>query len=149
MDKNKVELNSTAMKKQTIILTILLAAIFQLVQSQDLTLNSDAKGSESNSKAIIWKNADIDLGSIEYNKPVVVAFEFTNNSDEPLVIKNVKTSCGCTAANYDNTVIKPGEMSKIEVTYNAKSQGFFSKTIDVTTSLKDESEKLTLKGTVN
>jgi hypothetical protein len=137
------------MKKQTIILTILLATIFQMIQSQDLSLNSSTAGSETNSKSIVWKNTDVDLGTIEYDKPVVVEFEFTNSSEEPLVIKNVKTSCGCTAANYNNTVIKPGEMSKIEVTYNAKSKGFFSKSIDVTTSLKSESERLTLKGMVN
>lgn len=137
------------MKKQIIFLTILLSAVLQLAQSQDLTLNSGTNESKKDSKAIVWKNTDVDLGTIEFNKPVVVAFEFTNSSDEPLVIKNVKTSCGCTAANYTNAVIKPGEMSKIEVTYNAKSKGFFSKTINVTTNLKDGSDLLTLKGTVN
>jgi hypothetical protein len=138
-----------SMKKQTIILTIMLVSLYQLSQSQALSLNSETKSIFTSDEKIVWTSKQIDLGSVEFDKPVVAAFEFTNNGEEPLVIKNVRTSCGCTAANYSNTVIKPGESSKIEVTYNANSKGYFSKTITVTTSLKEENDILTLKGTVN
>lgn len=139
----------TSMKKYTFFLLFFLVAVFYPLKSQDLTMNSVSTGKEMNSKTIVWMNPEVDLGTIEFDKPAVVAFNFKNNSDEPVVIKNVRTSCGCTAANYSNSLVKPGESSKIEVTYNAKSKGFFSKTITVITSLKDEGDILTLKGTVN
>jgi hypothetical protein len=137
------------MKKCNFLPIILLMTAFEVVQSQDLSMNAVTAGKDLNSKTIIWLNPEVDMGTIEFEKPAMVAFNFKNNSDEPVIIKNVRTSCGCTAANYSNTVIKPGESSKIEVTYNAKSKGYFSKTITVNTSLKEENDILTLKGTVN
>jgi len=134
--------------KQIIILTILLTTV-QLIKSQELTMNTSLGSVSANSKTLVWKNQNVDLGKIEFDKPVKVAFEFTNTSNEPLVIKNVKTTCGCTVAKYDNMVVKPGASSKIEVTYNAKSKGFFNKTVEVFTSLNSIGEKITMQGTVN
>ena len=137
------------MKKNLVLFISIMTLITQWSFAQDLTLNTAKASRELNVKTIIWLNPEIDLGSVEFNKPITATFNLKNNSEEAVIIKNVKTSCGCTAANYSNTVIKPGETSKIEVTYNAKTKGYFSKTISVSTSLKEDLDILTLKGTVN
>jgi hypothetical protein len=67
--------------------------------------------------------------------------------NEPIVISNVRTSCGCTVAEYSKKPILPGESSTISVTYNAQKAGVFNKIVSVTMDEKDE-YKLTVKGSV-
>jgi hypothetical protein len=57
-------------------------------------------------------------------------FLFTNTGDAPLVISNVKSSCGCTVPSKPTAPIMPGENGEISVKYNMKS-GPISKTITV------------------
>ncbi len=97
---------------------------------------------------VSWDNTKIDLGAIPQNIPAPVEFTLTNNSDQPMVLVNVKGSCGCTATNYDSSTIEPGATSTIQATYNAKKEGKFTKTVSVTTSLSDTPMKLTLTGEV-
>lgn len=96
-----------------------------------------------------WDAETHDFGDIEKGKPVTYQFTFTNTSKETVLLTNVKPSCGCTAANYTKTPIKPGEKGSVEATYNAAAQGNFHKTITVTTNEKGTSPKvLIIKGSV-
>lgn len=66
-----------------------------------------------------------------------VSFDFvlTNNSDEPLLISNVKASCGCTTPSWTKTPIEPKKSGTITVSYNPSGQhGSFLKSITVHTS---------------
>lgn len=89
-----------------------------------------------------------DFGAIIQGTPQKAIFKLTNNSDQPLILKNVKGSCGCTATSYTTEPVPAGETAEIEATYNAKSLGEFRKTVSVFTSLQDEPYVLTIKGKV-
>ena len=78
-----------------------------------------------------------DFGKIPQGKPVSHEFEFTNTGDAPLVLKNVKASCGCTTPFYPTEPIQPGQKSKIKAVYNAAGVGTFHKSITVTTNIKE------------
>jgi hypothetical protein len=97
--------------------------------------------------AILWKMDVINLGKIPQGKPVEVAFEFSNEGTDPIVIANVATSCGCTIADYSKMPIKAGEKSLIKATYNAAAVGDFNKAITVTLA-DNEVKVLYIKGTV-
>ena len=60
-------------------------------------------------------------------------FEFVNTGDEPLLILNVNTDCGCTAAGYPKEEILPGDTAKISVRYNGRNNptGTFRKQVRV------------------
>ena len=89
-----------------------------------------------------------DFGGLEKGKPATYEFTFTNTSKETIMITNVRPSCGCTAANYTKTAIKPGEKGFVAATYNAASPGAFTKSITVTTSDTSLPKSLTIKGKV-
>ncbi|MGB3184136.1 MAG: DUF1573 domain-containing protein [Cyclobacteriaceae bacterium] len=89
-----------------------------------------------------------DFGAIDKGEPVTADFTFTNEGDEPLVITQVKTSCGCTVSDYPKEAIAPGESGAIRATYNAAKPGTFTKTVKVFTSSSTEPLLLTLKGKV-
>lgn len=58
------------------------------------------------------------------------SFEFTNTGDEPLIITNVQSTCGCTIPTKPTEPIAPGKTGKIDVKYNMHT-GPIRKTITV------------------
>ena len=98
--------------------------------------------------AIEWTFTDYDFGTIDKGKPVTVDFEFKNPGMVPLVIANVKSSCGCTVPEYSKQPIAPGATGMVKVTYDAKMSGHFSKTITVSTNTDDGVTLLYIKGIV-
>ncbi|VXB95994.1 conserved exported hypothetical protein [Flavobacterium sp. 9AF] len=108
-----------------------------------------ATPAQTKASAMKWHNETHEFGEIEKGKPVSYEFTFTNTTNETVLITNVKPSCGCTAANYTKTPIKPGEKGSITATYNAASPGSFTKTVTVTTSEEGAAPKvLIIKGNV-
>ena len=96
-----------------------------------------------------WKTETHDFGTIEKGKPATYTFTFTNTTKETVLLTAVKPSCGCTAANYTKTPVKPGESGTVDATYNAANPGSFQKTITVTTNEEGASPKvLIIKGKV-
>ncbi|MFD0964953.1 DUF1573 domain-containing protein [Pseudofulvibacter geojedonensis] len=100
---------------------------------------------------IEFKKETIDYGKIENGSDGIRTFEFTNIGDAPLVISNVKSSCGCTVPKKPTAPIAPGENGVIEVKYDTKRTGFIRKTITVTsnaTNVKGGLSYLKIKGEI-
>ena len=57
----------------------------------------------------------------EDDAPLTCDFVCTNVSGEPVELKLVRTTCGCLTADYRPGIIKPGEGSKISLTYHPKN----------------------------
>jgi len=101
----------------------------------------------SSENDIVWDSKTVDLGHIEKGNPTEATFEFTNNSEKPIVIAKVKSSCGCTVTSYERKAILPGEKANVTATYDARRQGNFRKNITVMLS-NDSKHMLSLKGEV-
>src|SRR4030066_124167 len=56
-----------------------------------------------------------DFGRVLQGKTAEYTFTFENRGTDDLLIKEVTTSCGCTAALVSANVIKPGETGQIKV----------------------------------
>lgn len=96
----------------------------------------------------LWTQTTVDLGQIEHNVPANATFELTNDGDEPLILTNVRPTCGCTVADYPRTPIQPGQTVEITASYNAKNMGRFRKTVAVTTNTEQSTYTLVLQGEV-
>nr|WP_297307853.1 DUF1573 domain-containing protein [uncultured Flavobacterium sp.] len=80
------------------------------------------------------ENNTIDYGTVVRGEDSGVrVFEFTNTGDQPLIITNVRSTCGCTVPSKPQAPIMPGKSDKIEVKYNM-SPGKISKVITVETN---------------
>lgn len=97
-----------------------------------------------------FKEKEHKFGTIkEADGPVSHVFKFTNIGNEPLVLKNVRASCGCTTPKWTREPILPNGMGEIEVTYNPRNRpGSFRKTITVTTNSEPTNIYLSISGTV-
>lgn len=89
-----------------------------------------------------------DFGKIPQGKPVEATFEFTNTGDEPLVISEVKPTCGCTIADFTKTPVLKGKTGTIKLTFNAAVANAFSKAVTVMSNSKTPVKMLYIKGEV-
>ena len=100
---------------------------------------------------IEFKEETINYGEVEKGKDDGIrVFEFTNTGDQPLIIKNAKSSCGCTVPEWPKEPIQPGKKGHIKVQYNM-NPGPISKTITIETNAVNKENgmiPLRIKGTV-
>jgi hypothetical protein len=91
-----------------------------------------------------------DFGKInEADGRVTTVFVCENKGMKPLVITNVKASCGCTTPKWTKEPIGPGMTGEITVTYNPSGRpGRFQKSITITSNASDEPTRLYIKGEV-
>lgn len=90
----------------------------------------------------------LELGTLSVGEEKTVSFTLRNKGDRPLIIYDVVTSCGCTAAKFEKAPIKPGKETAITVTYTADEAGVFNKSITVYANTDDSPIKLRIKGEV-
>ncbi len=101
-----------------------------------------------NDAIIRFKVQEHDYGKIPLKEEIEYRFEFSNPGKTPLVISNVKTSCGCTIPEWPRKPVKPGAKGEIKVAYDAASPGVFLKTITVYFNGKGSPVRLSIKGQV-
>lgn len=99
---------------------------------------------------ITFNKTTHDFGQInEADGNVTTVFEFKNDGGSPLVLQNVKASCGCTTPKYTREPIEPGKTGQITVTYRASGRpGTFNKTVTVTSNATTPTIRLYIKGNV-
>ena len=98
----------------------ILAIIFSatLVQAQDgVELNVQPPG-----PFIAFAESSHDFGDIEQGDVVEYIFEFENKGDAPVILADVRTTCGCTASEWSREPLPAGEKSKIKVTFNSRGK---------------------------
>lgn len=89
-----------------------------------------------------------DFGKFNENVKQSAIFTFTNTGDEPLVIQQVMTTCGCTIADYTKNPIPVGKKGQIKISYNGKGKqkGFFRKVITVRSNATNAMTRIYISG---
>lgn len=85
---------------------------------------------------IKFKQKVIDFGDIQSGKVIDLKFEFVNDGDATLIIKNIRTTCGCTVTQIEKREYKPGENGKIPVKFF--SQGYNGKIVKTITVITND-----------
>ena len=97
---------------------------------------------------ITTENKTIDCGQIAFKHPVTADFELRNSGNQPLLIKEVRTDCGCTTVSFPRDPIAAGKTFLITTTYDAKQMGHFTKQIGIYSNASGEPMTLSLSGVV-
>ncbi len=92
------------------------------------------------------KDNTIDYGTVTKDGDSGLrSFEFKNTGNQPLMITNVQSTCGCTVPSFPKEPIMPGKTGKIDVKYNM-NPGPIRKTITVESNASNyEGGKIPLK----
>lgn len=127
------------MKKSIILLTILSLFAFAVHARENQTAVADS---------IVFDKLEHDYGTIEKSSDGNCVFTFTNKGQKPLVLSNVRASCGCTVPEWPREPIAPGEKGEIKVKYNTNITGNFNKIITVNSNAANSMVRLRVKGQV-
>ena len=95
-----------------------------------------------------FKQETIDYGELNKGADGVRVFEFTNTGDQPLVISDVKSSCGCTVPEKPTAPIAPGAVGTIKVKYDTNRVGPIRKTITVYSNAEEPVKAIKIKGKI-
>ena len=131
------------MKKFALILFIGFLAIS--VNSQEKV---EAKTTDENAPVFKFETELVNYGEIARNSDGVKLLKFTNIGKSPIIITNVKGSCGCTVPTSPKEPIMPGEEGEIQIKYATNRIGAFSKTVTITSNAARPSIIIPVKGTV-
>jgi hypothetical protein len=123
--------------------TVLFSAILLFA----VALNGKAQTADT-TLVINFASTVHDYGTIEQGSDGSYEFKFTNEGKTPLILSNVRSSCGCTVPSWTKEPVAPGSEGAIKVVYNTNSIGSFSKTITVTSNAKNSQVVLQIKGNV-
>lgn len=86
-----------------------------------------------------------DFGEIEARKPVSTIFKYKNTGDAPLVITNIKSTCGCTVPeDWSREPLAPGDSGQFSVKFNGSGANKVSKTITITANTEKGTEAVTI-----
>jgi len=99
---------------------------------------------------IVFETEKHDFGKIkEKGGKVEFKFTFTNMGSEPLIINDVKSSCGCTTPSWSKKPIPSGQKGYISASFNPTNRpGTFNKSITIKSNSKNSPTVLHILGEV-
>lgn len=115
------------MKKILLILSLLVLSFSAFAQGENNAVKS----------GVLFDKKVFDFGDVlRENKNYTCTFIVENQTDKPLVLLSVKTSCSCLKANYVRRPLKVGQSTEIVMTLEAAKMepGVFNRVVEVNTN---------------
>jgi len=124
---------------------VFLISTFFVVNAQ----NSLAAKDTSSKAEITFETLIHDYGTVYQGADGIYEFKFKNTGTDPLILSNVKSSCGCTIPSWPKEPILPGKSGAIKVNYTRMNNpGTISKQVTVYSNAKNGTIILNIKGTI-
>lgn len=97
-----------------------------------------------------WLETDYDFGTWHESEGLRYgSVRMVNDSSRPIIIRRVRSSCGCTKVNFPKNEIAPGDTAFIKFNYNPQGRpGKFSKNIQVWIDDSEVPDSISIHGTV-
>ncbi len=101
-----------------------------------------------NAPVITFEKTLHDYGTVPFKGDGKCEFKFTNTGKEPLILTNVRSSCGCTVPKWPREPILPGASEVIQVEYKTDRVGTINKSITVQSNASNNNVVLRISGQV-
>ncbi len=96
-----------------------LLAISGTSQEDFASLTPEKKLSAPKAKLV---EESYNFGTVTPGQPVSHDFSLKNDGKDPLIIRKVTTTCGCTASKPDKYEIKSGESTTLKCTFDSRGK---------------------------
>jgi len=145
------------MKKLFLLLsTIALVSFTSCKEKATEKINQEnvEKAAERDAQAIVFPSITFDktthdFGEIMNGTPVETVFTYTNSGKSPLVVTDIKSTCGCTVPQgWSREPLAPGASSQFTVKFNGKGANKVSKTITLTTNTEKGREQVRISALI-
>jgi hypothetical protein len=129
---------------------LLMALVFGAATTfaQDATQTQNNPEANPNAPVITFDKTVHDYGDVPYNGDGKCQFTFTNTGKEPLILTNVRSSCGCTVPKWPREPVMPGESEVIHVEYKTNRIGTINKSVTVQSNASNDVVRLRITGKV-
>lgn len=112
-----------------------------------LPAESDPKPSAAG--IVTWlTETEHDFGELRAGATARFVFKFQNTQAGPIVLETVRTTCGCTAAEWTEAPVEPGQNGEVVIEFDAHKSGAFRKKITVFFDKQRKPELLWIEGEV-
>jgi hypothetical protein len=119
------------------------------IKSENITQAADRDAVNVDFPVLTFDKSEHDFGEIEDGTPVETVFSYTNTGKAPLVITDIKSTCGCTVPeDWSKEPLAPGASAQFTVKFNGKGNGNTSKTVTVTSNTESGKETVKIKAFV-
>lgn len=131
------------MKKLVLFTLLVFGVTFGVMAQQSKT--STPAGTQAE---ITFDKLEHDYGDVPRNGNGETTFTYKNTGKIPLILSNVRSSCGCTVPAWSKEPLMPGQTASIRVKYNTANPGPINKTVTVESNASNNRVILRIKGKV-
>ena len=87
-----------------------------------------------------------DFGTVKKEgNGVSAVFTVENNTRTPVILSEVRASCGCTTPDWTRAPIEPGKTGTVTATYKPGGAGPFEKSVTIIVSAGEKTETFVVK----
>ena len=123
---------------------------FSKVKSENVEQATARDNSPSKFPVMTFDKKNHDFGTIQDGTPQETIFSYTNTGEAPLVITEIKSTCGCTVPqDWSRAPLLPGESSQFTVKFNGKGINKTSKTVTIKANTQSGTESVRISAFIN
>ena len=128
--------------KKLVSLSILILFSFTVIFAQDAGTKAEKQAE------MTFEYTEHNFGTMLQGSDVSYEFVYKNTGKAPLIISNVKKSCGCTMPKWSKEPLQKRKKGILGVKYDSKRLGHFRKTITVYSNAKNSPVVISIEGTI-
>jgi hypothetical protein len=119
------------------------------INEENVAVAAERDANSSKFPVLTFDKTDHDFGEIEAKENVETVFNYTNTGDAPLVITDIKSSCGCTVPqDWSKEPLQPGDKGHFTVKFNGTGANKVSKTVTITANTETGTETVKISAFV-
>lgn len=122
--------------------------VYEKLANELKSISSTYLENKGSMPIIEFQNHEINCGELTYDTYQTIRIEFQNTGQQPLIIANVSSSCGCAKPEWNKKPVAPGEKGEISIDYHASGKGAFNRSVFIQSNASNSMQKLALKGEV-
>jgi len=113
------------------------------------SVNWETEEGTEGGAVLAFEDTSHDFGTLLAGEQVVCYFEYENSGGEPLVIRSVETTCGCTTPDWNREPLPPGGKERLQVIFDATGRsGLQLKQVTVVSNASEPRIQLILRAEV-
>lgn len=119
------------------------------IKSENVAEAAERDANSNSFASLKFEETEHDFGTLKNGTPVETKFTYTNNGNSPLVVSDIKSTCGCTVpSDWRREPLAPGESADFTVKFNGQGNGQITKTITLTTNTEKGTEMVRIKAMI-
>ncbi|TAJ10482.1 DUF1573 domain-containing protein [Marinilabiliaceae bacterium JC017] len=122
----------------------------EMAACSSISTKDNAESDLRGNPVLVFDEELYTFGKVKYGDVVGIQLKYRNAGDGPLVIHEIKTSCGCLDVKFKNAPVEAGDSARIEVIFDTSGfQGRQVKMLKFFTNASEKPKEIVLWADIN